>query len=316
MTEVPLITVVVPCLNRRQFIRPTIESILSQDYPDVECIVVDGGSSDGTLDVIRSYEGRLSWISGKDSGPAEAINRGWQRSSGKYFSWLNADDVWLPDAVSTVVSSFRNSPELDVVYGSCGGIDSDGRLLWVAPATEWSLSAAILECDTVIYQPAAFMTREIVDRVGGLYPDWCHDHDLWIRIALAGGRFGAVDQQLANCRIWHGDEHNNPKIMVPALLRLINRTFANPALPESMRPFLKQTKSFAYARCLEYLLVTKPFDWLLAMKLISQGIACDPRNTSRILRHACSRVPIAFRRLANHLLVRYRPATRWRADAS
>jgi glycosyltransferase involved in cell wall biosynthesis len=311
MPELARVSVVVPCLNRRAFIGPTIESILGQDYPSVECIAVDGGSTDGTLEALEEYGASISVVCEAARGPAAAINRGLELSSGAYVAWLNADDVWLPNAVSAAVRRFESGDGADVVYGGCGGIDLQGRQLWTRSAAPWSLADAVLKCDTVIYQPAAFMRRAMFDDAGGLNTDWCHDHDLWIRIALAGGRFETVDSTLANCRIWAGDHHNDPALMVPALLRLIDRTFADPRLPSEWRGLQRQARSFVYARCLEYLVVTRPAHWLLALSFLGKAISMDPSGTPRIAAHAVSLLPIAARRLVELVEVRSRPSTPW-----
>lgn len=126
MKEHPLVTVVVPCLNREHFLVPTIESVLQQDYPYIECIVVDGGSTDGTIDVLKRYEGQIRWVSEPDNSAADAINKGWQMSKGEILAWLNADDIWaVPSAVSQVVEYLQTHPGVDVVYGDCGA-----RRLW------------------------------------------------------------------------------------------------------------------------------------------------------------------------------------------
>ena len=106
----PLVTIVTPSLNQRQFIDATIRSVLAQDYPAIEYIVMDGGSSDGTLDILRRYDGRLTWVSAPDRGQADAINRGWRRGGGEILAWLNSDDVYLPGAVIAAVAGLRAHP--------------------------------------------------------------------------------------------------------------------------------------------------------------------------------------------------------------
>lgn len=274
---------------------------------------MDGGSRDGTLQILEEYAGRLRWTSGPDRGPAGAINRGWQQGSGEYLAWLNADDVWLPGAVSAAVAAFTESPELDLLYGACGAIDTKGRLIWVAPPAAWSLDQAIIGCDTIIHQPAAFMRRQAVEKAGWLYEDWCHDHDLWIRMALAGARFGNTAAHLANLRVWAGDAHSDPELMVPALLRLIDRTFARPDLPQRFEGQLKRTRSFAYLRCLDYLIVTKPSHWVAALGLIANALRTDPSNAGTVAREVASRVPVAARRVRDFASASRRQSTDWGA---
>src|SRR5262249_47492059 len=103
LPEEPLVSIVTPCLNAERFLEETIESVLSQDYPRIEYIVVDGGSSDRTLEILDRYRTRLTWTTGPDSGAPEAINRGFEASSGTILGFLNADDTYLPGAVSTAV---------------------------------------------------------------------------------------------------------------------------------------------------------------------------------------------------------------------
>ena len=104
-SELALLSVVVPCRNRANFLHETLESILRQDYPSIECIVVDGASTDSTVDILESYGGRIQWCSEPDSGPADAINKGWARAKGSVVAWLNADDLWAPGAAMAAMTS-------------------------------------------------------------------------------------------------------------------------------------------------------------------------------------------------------------------
>lgn len=190
MPDRPLtVSVVVPCFNRAHAIVPTLDSILRQDYPHVECIVVDGGSTDQTREILARYEGRLRWISEPDGGPADAINKGWQMSRGEILTWLNTDDVWhVPDAVRRAVAYLQAHPEVDAVYGDCGFTDAEGNLVAIHYPSDWDLETAVVSCHHVIYQPASFLRRRILERVGWLDTTfrYNHDHELWYRVGLAG----------------------------------------------------------------------------------------------------------------------------------
>src|SRR3954467_14302963 len=115
--DAPLVSIVTPSFNQGRFLGRTIDSVLGQDYPHVEYLVVDGGSTDETLAILRSYGDRVRWLSEADAGQTAAINKGFQRTSGKIVGYLNSDDVLLPEAVATVVEYLRNHPECDLVYG-------------------------------------------------------------------------------------------------------------------------------------------------------------------------------------------------------
>ncbi len=126
MSREPLVTVVTPSFNQGRFIRPTIRSVLEQDYPHVEYRVIDGGSTDDTHEVLRSYGDRLAWFSEPDDGQTDAILKGFGRSSGEILTWLNADDVYLPNAISRAVEELRRHPETGLVYGRGVILDEDG----------------------------------------------------------------------------------------------------------------------------------------------------------------------------------------------
>lgn len=181
--ELPLVSVVTACLNMGEFLRETVESVLAQDYPRIEYIVMDGGSTDQTLAILREYEGRLQFWSESDSGAADAVNRGFHRSHGSIFAFLNADDTYLPGAVSTAVDKLLRHPEAAVVYGEGCWVDRDGRTLGTYPTRCFDPELLREEC--FVCQPASFIRRAAFDAVGMLDPalQYSFDYDLWIRIA-------------------------------------------------------------------------------------------------------------------------------------
>src|SRR5438270_571819 len=114
----PIVSMVTPSFNQGRFLRRTIDSVLSQDYPHVEYLVFDGGSTDESIDVLRSYGDRFLWTSERDRGQTDAINKGLRRAKGDILAYLNSDDVLLPGAIATVAEHFRKNPAWDVVYGN------------------------------------------------------------------------------------------------------------------------------------------------------------------------------------------------------
>jgi glycosyltransferase involved in cell wall biosynthesis len=175
----PLVSIITPCFNAAKFIAETIESVLAQDYPRIEYIVMDAGSTDGTLDILKAYGERLRWISQPDRGAADAINRGFALSHGEIFTYLNADDAYLPGAVSAAVSAFQG----DVVYGGAWWIDEAGTRLGPYPVRDFDAELLAREC--FICQPASFIRREAFENVGGMDPDLnlTFDYELWMRMA-------------------------------------------------------------------------------------------------------------------------------------
>lgn len=180
----PLVTIITPSFNQAKYLRYTIESVLNQDYPSIEYIIVDGGSSDGSQEIIKSYSDRLSWwVSEPDQGQADAINKGFQRAKGDIVAWLNSDDMYLPRTISEVVRVFQNYPDAGMIYGDAVSSDKDGRLLNELRFDSWHLEE-FLEFN-IICQPAVFMKRSILEDSGFLDLSYHFflDHHLWIRIA-------------------------------------------------------------------------------------------------------------------------------------
>ncbi len=199
----PRVSIVTPSLNQGRFIRQAIDSVLAQGYSHVEYLVMDGGSTDGTLDVLRSYGERLTWASESDAGQADAIANGFERCRGDVLGWLNADDVLAPDAVEHAVREFERSPETGLIYGRGTILDKDGAetgpFAGIEPFNLWRL----LHTLDYVLQPAAFFRRDAYEASGGLDRGlhWAMDWDLWLKLAgVAEVRF--LDRVLAGSREW------------------------------------------------------------------------------------------------------------------
>ena len=146
-----------PSYNQASFLETTIRSVLDQDYPSVEYFVMDGGSSDGSADVIRKYADRLSgWVSEKDRGQGDAINKGLARANGEIFAWVNSDDYYLPKAISSAVKVFEQNPDAALVYGDMLAVDQNGQTLNVLKYSQYSLEDLL--CFQIIGQPAVFLS--------------------------------------------------------------------------------------------------------------------------------------------------------------
>jgi len=197
--NLPFVSIITPSLNQGRFIRDTIESVLSQEYPRLEYIIMDGGSTDDTLDILRSYGGRLIWRSAPDAGQAEAVNSGFRLAKGEILGWLNSDDTYLPGTVKAAVWHLAANTETAVVYGDAYYIDEKNAITGTYPTEDFSLSRLAGAC--IICQPAAFIRRAALHAVGMLDPGlrYCMDYDLWIRL---GRRFriDRIQRFLANSR--------------------------------------------------------------------------------------------------------------------
>lgn len=183
--ELPLVSIVTPSFNQAAFIEETIQSVIAQDYQAIEHIVIDGGSTDGTLEILKKYQDRLSWISESDRGQADAINKGFRRAQGAIMSWLNADDLLMPGAISTVVSYFQTHPQVGLVYGDALAINERGRQFGRRANVRPCDFDSLLRVGDFIVQPAAFWRAELWQHVGELSEDWHYvlDYEYWIRAA-------------------------------------------------------------------------------------------------------------------------------------
>jgi glycosyltransferase involved in cell wall biosynthesis len=196
------ITVVTPSYNQGKFIQRTLDSVLSQDYPILEYLVFDGGSSDETLDILKSYSDNVKWISEKDRGQAHAINKGLEAAKGDVIGWLNSDDIYYPGAVKKVMAYFEENPAVDLVYGEANHIDEIDGIIEKYYTEPWDLERFKDVC--FISQPAAFFRRRVVEKLGLLDVNlhFCLDYEYWLRIALSGGKINFLPDFLAGSRLY------------------------------------------------------------------------------------------------------------------
>ncbi|HUE98444.1 MAG TPA: glycosyltransferase family 2 protein, partial [Anaerolineales bacterium] len=202
MTDLPLVSIVTPTFNQARYIEATIQSVLAQDYPRIEYIIIDGGSTDGTVDIIRKYEGRLaSWVSEPDKGQTDAINKGFARAKGDILAWINSDDTYQPGAIAAAVRYLEDHPAVGLVYGDCNFINKTGRVIGKFNAAQTDLP--LLRRGYVhIPQQASFFRAGLWRQVGPLDPSFyfAMDYDLWTRLA-ARSDIKYVPQTWANFRL-------------------------------------------------------------------------------------------------------------------
>jgi glycosyltransferase involved in cell wall biosynthesis len=202
MPDQPLVSIITPSFNHAHFIEATIRSVLMQDYPHIEYLVVDGGSNDGTVDVIKKYADKLAWwVSEKDKGQTDAINKGFARAKGDILAWLNSDDTYEPGVVSAAVKYLQEHPRVGMVYGDCNFINEHGNVIgrFNSAQTDYRL---LRQGYAHIPQQTMFFRRELWEQVGPLDPSFyfAMDYDLWTRIA-ARSEIKYVPQTWANFRL-------------------------------------------------------------------------------------------------------------------
>jgi len=183
-----LVSVITPSYNQARYLEATIQSVLGQDYPEIEYIIVDGGSTDGSVDLIQRYSNRLGWwVSERDQGQTDAINKGFTRARGQILAWLNSDDVYLPGAVSQAVAYLKAHPEAGMVYGNTNFIDENGKEIGQFNAAPTDLRL-LRQGYVHIPQQASFFRADLWRKVGPLDPSFyfAMDYDLWVRLAKLG----------------------------------------------------------------------------------------------------------------------------------
>ena len=201
----PLVTIVTPSFNQAAYLEETIQSVLGQTYPNIEYILVDGASTDDTLQIIKRYEKKLSrWISELDKGQTDAINKGFALAKGEILGWINSDDTLLPNAVEEAVAFLTEYPQVGLVYGNANYIDGKSRVIGRFPARQTDLEK-LRRGYVHIPQQASFFRKNLWDQVGPLDDSFffAMDYDLWTRLA-AVSELKYVQNLWANFRL-HAD---------------------------------------------------------------------------------------------------------------
>ena len=183
----PLVNVITPAYNQGVFLRDTIESVLSQDYPNIELYVLNDGSTDNTEQILEEYTGRIKWETQKNMGQTATINKGWSLTTGQIITWLNSDDTYLPGAVKAGVNYLMSHPEAGIVFADSVFTKADGTPLErTRPLPPFDYKKFVLNCENPISQPSSFIRRTVVEKVGQLDPTFYYfmDWDFWLRAGL------------------------------------------------------------------------------------------------------------------------------------
>ncbi len=251
----PLVSIVTPSYNQATFLEQTMRSVLGQEGATVEYLIVDGGSTDGSVEIIRRYSDRLAWwVSERDAGQAEAINKGLQRAKGEIVAWLNSDDLYLPGAIAQAVAAFQAHPDAGLVFGDAITTDPAGQQIGRLAFGDWGLDE--LMGFRIICQPAVFMRRAALEQAGYLDPSYHYllDHQLWLRIARLAPIYH-VPQVWAQARHHPGAKNvAQPEGFSRETLRLLAWMETQPDLAPRLAANRRRIEAGAYRLSARYLL--------------------------------------------------------------
>lgn len=204
------VTVVVPTFNGARYLREAIDSVLSQSHPEIECLVMDGGSKDGTTEILESYGDRIAWVSEPDRGQSDAIQKGFSRATGRLVGWLNADDLLMPDAIRKVCAAAEQHPDAVLFFGENDQMDASGQSIGTIRSVDVDYDIMRTARGRTV-QPGSFYRRWAVAAAGGVDPSFymVMDVDLWIRL-LRHGRAIRIPENLARFRVHEDAKSSEP----------------------------------------------------------------------------------------------------------
>lgn len=210
------VSIITPSYNQGQFIERTLQSVARQTGAHIEHVIFDGGSTDQTVQVLMSFGHDIRWVSEKDKGQTDAVNKGLRSTNGEIIGWLNSDDVYYPGAVSLVVDYFEHHPDVDVLYGMADHIDVNDKPFESYPTESWSFQRLLETC--YICQPALFFRRRIIAQHGLLDVslNYCMDYEFWLRLGKAGVKFKYIEEKLAGSRLYENNKTLGSKVKVHA----------------------------------------------------------------------------------------------------
>lgn len=258
----PQVSIVTPSYNQAQFLEETIRSVLLQGYPDLEYFVMDGGSTDGSVQIIQKYAPWLTgWVSEQDKGQSDAINKGFHHAQGQIIAWLNSDDLYLPGCVSSSVKFLFTHPKVMVAYGDVDVIDTQGHLLWRQKWDEYDFKKHLTH-RIRIPQPAAFFRHDVLDKIGYLIPNlhYAMDYEFWLRIGryfpirrigkiMAQFRLSPINKSTTQTNKWGAE-----------FIKILDDFYSEPDLPMEIVKIKRQAYAGAYLRSASNALVMYDMD--------------------------------------------------------
>ncbi|MCB9433787.1 MAG: glycosyltransferase [Ardenticatenaceae bacterium] len=241
MKDMPRITIVTPSYNQGQYLEETIVSVLSQDYPNLEYFVLDGGSNDNSVEIIKKFSDRIDWwVSEKDNGQTDAINKGFRRATGDLLCWVNSDDLLLPGCLREIAQCYIEEGRPDLIHSNMVFIDSNSyilRAIRIPKQTRFFMERGVWS----VSAPTSFFSRALMEQVGFLNEKYhiAMDMDIWMRMIIASGKIAKVNNYLGAFR-WHE--------LSKSTLDLKSKRFKNQENPENKEIFNNFLKSSSQSK--------------------------------------------------------------------
>jgi glycosyltransferase involved in cell wall biosynthesis len=271
------VSIVTPSYNQAAFLEETIRSVLEQDYAPIEYVVVDDGSTDGSVEIVRRYEDRLAWWTRQENaGQVAALNRGFARTSGAYMGYLNSDDTLLPGAVARMVAELERDPSLWLVYGDALYTDEASRQTGYLPSREFDVVEMVRRADNHVVQPSTLWRREAWERFGPLNEDGWYFFDFEFFLRFPPERVRRIPEPLSTYRV-----HSEAKSTGAAASRLARdhaRLAEGSALPDAAPGVAREGRSSAYLLGAEF--AYEGLDLGLARRYALRGLALRPAHAA------------------------------------
>ncbi len=276
-SNLPKVSVITPAYNQGIFLRDTIESVLSQDYPNIELMVLNDGSTDNTEAILKEYTGRIRWETQQNMGQTATISKGWRNTSGEIITWLNSDDTYLPGAVKAGVEYLLAHPETGIVFGDSIFTEADGTPLErTRPLPPFDYTRFVTGCENPISQPSSFIRRSAMEKAGELDPTYYYfmDWDFWLRAGL----FCKIDYipELWSTYRLHAESKTvaQSKKAAPELAYMYNKYFSRTDLPPAILAGKKKAMMNMYFTSGGYFL--QGDDKRSAAKMARKAFAVNP----------------------------------------
>jgi glycosyltransferase involved in cell wall biosynthesis len=278
----PLVSIVTPSYEQRAYLEETMRSVLEQDYPAIEYLVVDDGSTDGSRELIRSYEDRLAWWTSRDNaGQAAALNAGFARATGDYLGFLNSDDTLLPGAVSRMVEALEAEPRLLLVYGDAVYTDERSRRTGYLASRPFDPVAMVRDCDNSVVQPSTLWRREAWERYGPFNEGGWYFFDFEFFLRFPPERVLRIAEPLSTYRIHARAKSTGSQgtRLARDHARLAETFFGGDRLPQAAHAVARRGRASAYLLGAEF--AYEALDLSLARRYMLRGVRLDPRRLSR-----------------------------------